>query len=73
MEDIKNLCAIFMEWLDQALDEINPRVTNTRKILDNKTSNDCHRHGIMKIMFSPIDIHEETPLEIDKEDDVGIS
>ena len=66
LEDIKNLCVVAIEWMDEVLDKINPRVT-----LDNKTSNDCHRHGMMEIMFSPIDIHEETPLEIEKED--GIS
>ena len=31
-------------------------------------TNECHRHGMMEIMFSPIDIHKETPLEIEKED-----
>ena len=55
------------------IDEINPRVTNPREILDNKMSNEFLRHGIMETIFPPIDIHEETPLEIDKEDDVGIS
>ena len=25
-------------------------------------------HGMMETMFSPIDIHKETPLEIEKED-----
>ena len=38
--------------------------------LDNKTSNECHRHGMMETMFLPIDIHEETPLELEKEDDI---
>jgi hypothetical protein len=54
--------------LEKALDETNPRATNPWEILDNKTSNDCHRHGTMEIIFSPIDIHEESPLELQKED-----
>ena len=44
--------------LEEALDEINPRATNPWEILDNKTSNDCHRHGMMETIFSPMDIHE---------------
>ena len=56
--------------LEEALDEINPRATNLWKILDNKTSNECHRYGMMETMFLPIDIHEETPLEHEKEDDI---
>ena len=56
---------------EKALDEINPRATNPWEILDNKTSNECHRHGMMEAMFSPIDIHEETPLELEKEDDIN--
>ena len=56
--------------LEEALDEIYPRATNSWEILDNKTSNDCHRHGIMETMFLPIDIHEETTLEPEKEDDI---
>ena len=70
MEDIKNLCVVAIEWMDEALDTINPRVTNLREILDNKMSNECHRHGMMKTMFSSIDIHEESPLELEKEDDI---
>ena len=54
----------------EALDKINPRATNPWEILDNKTSNECHRHGMMETMFPPIDIHEETPLELEKEDDI---
>ena len=50
------------------IDEINPRVTNPREILDNKITNECHKHRMMKTMFLPIDIHKETPLEIEKED-----
>ena len=56
--------------LEEALDEINPRATIPWEILDNKTSNECHRHGMMESMFPPIDIHEETPLELEKEDDI---
>jgi hypothetical protein len=54
--------------LEEALDETNPRNTNPWEILDNKTSNDYHRHGIVETKFSLIDIHEETPLEIEKGD-----
>ena len=54
--------------MDEVLDKINLRVTNPREILDNKMSNECHRHGMMETMFPPIDIHEETTLE--QEDDV---
>ena len=56
--------------MDEVLDKINSRVTNPREILDNKMSNECHRHGIMATMFLPIDINEETPLELEKEDDI---
>ena len=56
--------------MDEALDEINPGVTNPWEILDNKTFNECHTHGMMKTMFLTIDIHEETPLELEKEDDI---
>ena len=57
--------------LKEALDEINPRVTNPWEILDNKTSNECYRHGMMETMFPPIDILEETPLELEKEDNIN--
>ena len=70
LEDIKNLCVVVIEWMDEALDKINPRVTNPREILGNKMTNECHRHGMMETMFPPIDIHEETPLELKKEDDI---
>ena len=50
--------------LEEALDKINPRVTNSREILDNE----CHRHGMMDTMFLPMDIHEESTLELEKED-----
>ena len=55
--------------MDEALDKINPRATNPWEILDNKMSNEYHRHGMMETMFPPIDIHEETTLE--QEDDVN--
>ena len=71
LEDIKNLCAVAIEWMDEALDKINPRATNPWEILDNKTSNECHRHGMMETIFPPIDIHEETPLELEKEDNIN--
>ena len=57
--------------MDEALVKINLRVTNPREILDNKITNECHRHGMIETMFPPIDIHEETPLEIEKEDDIS--
>ena len=57
--------------MDKVLDKINPRVTNPREFLDNKMSNECHKHGMMETMFLPIDIHEETSLELEKEDDIN--
>ena len=54
--------------LEEALDMTNPRITNPREILDNKMTNECHKHRIMETMLLPIDIHKETPLEIEKED-----
>ena len=57
--------------LEEALDKINSRATNPWEILDNKTSNECHRHRMMETMFPPIDIHEETPLELEKEDNIN--
>ena len=56
--------------MDEALDKINPRVTNPREILDYKMINECHRHGMMEKIFSPTDIHKETPLELEREDDI---
>ena len=53
---------------EEALDKINPRVTNPREILDNKMTNECHRHGMMETMLLPIDIHKESILELEKED-----
>jgi hypothetical protein len=68
LKNIKNLCAVAIEWMDEALDKIIPRVINSWKILDNKTSNECHRHGMMEIMLLLIDIHEESTMELEKED-----
>ena len=56
--------------LKEALDDINTRATNPWNILDNKISYECHRHGMMETMFSPIDIHEEITLEPKKGDDI---
>ena len=56
--------------LEEAFDKINLSVANPREILDNKISNECHRHGMMETMFPSIDIHEETPLELEKKDDI---
>ena len=57
--------------MDETLDKINPRVTNPWEILDNKMSNQGHRLGMMETMFPPIDIHEETPSELEKEDNIN--
>ena len=57
--------------LEEALDKINPRATNPWEILDNKMSNEYHGHGMMETMFPLIDIHEETPLELEKEDNIN--
>ena len=71
--ELKSISLINMTHpsLEEALDEINPRATNPWEILDNKTSNECHRHGMMETMFLPIDIHEETLLELEKEDNIN--
>ena len=70
--ELKSISLINMTHrsLEEALEKINPRVTNPWEILDNKTSNECHRHRMMEAMFPPIDIHEETPLEPEKKDDI---
>ena len=57
--------------LEEALDKINPRATNPWEILDNKTSNEYHRYEMMETMFSSVDIHEETPLELEKKDNIN--
>jgi hypothetical protein len=57
--------------LEEVLDEINLRDSNPWEILDNKTSNECHMHGMMETNLLPIDIHKETPLEFEKEDDIN--
>jgi hypothetical protein len=54
--------------LEEDLDETNFRDTHPWEILDNKTSKDCHRHRIIETNFSPIDIHDETPMELEKGD-----
>ena len=71
--ELKSISLINMTHLslEEALDEINPRATNPWEILDNKMSNENHRHGMMETMFPPIDIHEETPLELEKEDNIN--
>ena len=70
--ELKSISLINMTHpsLEEALDKITLRVTNLREILDNKMTNECHRHGMMETMFPPIDIHGETPLELEKEDDI---
>ena len=55
---------------EEALDKITSRVTNPREILDNKMTNECHRHGMMESIFLPIDIHKEPTLESKMEDDI---
>jgi hypothetical protein len=68
--ELKSISLINMTHLSlEALEKINLRVTNSRGILDN--TNECHRHEIMETMFPFIDIHEETPLELEKEDDIN--
>ena len=69
--ELKSMSLINMTHpsLEEALDEINPRATNPWEILDNKMSNECLRHGMMETRF--IDIHEETPLELEKEDNIN--
>jgi hypothetical protein len=44
LEDINNLYVVAIQWMDEVLDKINPRVTNPREILDNETSNERYRH-----------------------------
>ena len=71
--ELKSISLINMTHpsLEEALDKINPRATNPWEILYNKTSNECHKHGMMEITFLPINIHEETPLELEKEDNIN--
>ena len=54
--------------LEKALDKTNSRITNPREILDNKMTNEYHRHGMMETILLPIDIHKESTLELEKED-----
>jgi hypothetical protein len=62
--ELKSISLINMTHpsLEEALDEINLRVSYPWEILDNETSNECYKHGMMETKFSPMDIHEETPL-----------
>ena len=66
--ELKSISLINMTHssLEEALDKINLSVTNLREILDNKMSNECHRHGMMETMFLPIDNNKETPLELER-------
>ena len=34
-------------------------------------SNECHKNEMMEIKFSPIDIYEESTLELEKEDNIN--
>ena len=70
--ELKSISLINMTHpsLEEALDKINPRVTNPREILENKLTNEYHWHGMMETMFSPMDINEEITLESEKEDDI---
>jgi hypothetical protein len=54
--------------LEEDLDETNFRDTHPWEILDSKMSKDCHRHRIIETNFLPIDIHDETPMELEKLD-----
>ena len=66
--ELKSIYLINITYLslEEALDKINPRVTNLREILDNA----CHRNGMMETIFLPMDIHEESTLELEKEDNI---
>jgi hypothetical protein len=56
--------------LEKALNETKLRDTDAWEILENKTSNECHRHEIIESNLLPIDIYEETPLEFEKGDHI---
>jgi hypothetical protein len=43
--------------LEKALDETKLRDTNPWEILENKISNECHRHEIIETNLLPINIH----------------
>ena len=66
--ELKSISLINMTHpsLEEAFDEITPRVTNPREILDNKMTNECHRHGMIETMLLPIDIHKESTLELER-------
>ena len=57
--------------MEEAIDEATPRDMDPWEILDNKISNKCRRHKTIETMIPPIDIYEETPLELEKGDDVS--
>jgi hypothetical protein len=52
--ELKSISLIKMTHpsLEEALDKINPRVTNPREVLYNKMSNECHEHEMIETMFS---------------------
>jgi hypothetical protein len=71
-DEFKSISSINMTHPSlEVLNKTNPRDINPWEILDNKMSNECHRRGIMETMFPPIDIHEEAPSELEKEDDIN--
>jgi hypothetical protein len=68
--EFKSISLIHMTHpsLEEFLDKTNLRDTNPWEMLDNKTSNEYHRNGMMETNFLPMDIHEESPFELEKED-----
>jgi len=52
----------------EALDKTNPRGINSWEILEDKTSNECHRHAIKETNLLPIDTHE---VEFEKRDQMN--
>jgi len=57
--------------LEKALDETNPRDINSWEILEDKTSNERHRHKIIETNLLPIDTRKETPMEFEKGDHIN--
>jgi hypothetical protein len=53
---------------EEALDETNSRGINSWEILEDKTSNECHRHAIIDTNLLPIDTHE---VEFEKRDQMN--
>ena len=41
---------------------------NPKETLDNKMSMECHRHGMIETKTLPMDIHETSTLELERED-----